>query len=53
MLDFLFFDRALAQRFAQQAQQLGGEVRVETVEAGEQHQCSVCHVMQAGAYSLG
>jgi hypothetical protein len=35
MLDFLFFDATLAQRFAQQAQQLGGEVKVETVEAGE------------------
>lgn len=36
MLDFLFFDAALAQRFAEKAQQLGGEVKVETVEAGEQ-----------------
>ncbi|HQR81277.1 MAG TPA: hypothetical protein PK283_00045 [Thiotrichales bacterium] len=35
MLDFLFFDATLAQRFAQQAQRLGGEVKVETVEAGE------------------
>lgn len=35
MLDFLFFDRTLAQKFAQQAQQLGGEVKVESVSAGE------------------
>ncbi len=35
MLDFLFFDATLAQRFAQQAQQLGGEVTVESVTAGE------------------
>ncbi len=35
MLDFLFFDRTLAQKFAQQAQQLGGEVKVESVTAGE------------------
>lgn len=35
MLDYLFFNHELAQKFAQQARHLGAQVQVEAVESGE------------------